>query len=285
MVSALPQNVSYKEIMAKLVCSLESCDCMLHRCPQCPGTDNLKSYLELIFDQADTDFDDTLQYKQWIHDEQTTLQSVSSTIQSFIDSLCSSADKATDHQFIAKSQASYLRSCKDNLRPNESALILLDFAENYSLVCQDAVQGFHWETSQATLHPFVVYYREEVGGELKSLSVCIISDDREHVTGTVHAFQKAMLEKVKLHLPQVKNIIYFSDGAAGQYKNCKNFINLCFHEKDFGVKAEWNFFATSHGKSPCDGVGGTVKRLVARASLQATTSDHILTPLEMYTWC
>lgn len=147
------------------------------------------------------------------------------------------------------------------------------------------MQGFHWETSQATLHPFVVYYREEVGGELKSLSVCIISDDREHVTGTVHAFQKAMLEKVKLHLPQLKNIIYFSDGAAGQYKNCKNFINLCFHEKDFGVKAEWNFFATSHGKSPCDGVGGTVKRLVARASLQATTSDHILTPLEMYTWC
>ena len=28
------------------------------------------------------------------------------------------------------------------------------------------------------------------------------------------------------------------------------------------------FFATSHGKSPCDGIGGTIKHLVARASLQ-----------------
>ena len=31
-------------------------------------------------------------------------------------------------------------------------------------------------------------------------------------------------------------------------------------------------------KSPCDGVGGTVKREVARASLQATTTGFLLTP-------
>lgn len=30
--------------------------------------------------------------------------------------------------------------------------------------------------------------------------------------------------------------------------------------------AEWNFFATSHGKSACNGVVGTVKQLAARAS-------------------
>ena len=40
------------------------------------------------------------------------------------------------------------------------------------------------------------------------------------------------------------------------------------HEADFGVPAEWHFSATSHGKGACDGVGGTVKRLAARASLQ-----------------
>ena len=31
--------------------------------------------------------------------------------------------------------------------------------------------------------------------------------------------------------------------------------------------AEWNFFATSHGKSLCDDIGGTVKSLVANSSL------------------
>ena len=53
-------------------------------------------------------------------------------------------------------------------------------------------------------------------------------------------------------------MIYFSDGCAGQYKNCKNFINLCHHLEDFGIPAEWHFFATSHGKGPCDGLGGVV---------------------------
>ena len=55
------------------------------------------------------------------------------------------------------------------------------------------------------------------------------------------------------------------------------FVASCYHVECI--------FQYNNGKSPCDGVGGTVKHLVARASLQATTSDHILTPLDMYTWC
>ena len=41
-----------------------------------------------------------------------------------------------------------------------SAIVLFDFAENYSFVIQDEVQGFHWNNLQATLHPIVLYYRE-----------------------------------------------------------------------------------------------------------------------------
>ena len=40
----------------------------------------------------------------------------------------------------------------------------------------------------------------------------------------------------------------------------------------------------SHGKSPCDRIGGTVKRLVTRASLQATTEGQILTAEQMFHW-
>ena len=73
---------------------------------------------------------------------------------------------------------------------------------------------------------------------------------------------------IKTNLPQIKNIEYFLYWCAGQYKNCKNILNLCFHHEDFDLSAKWNFFATSHGKQPCDGVGGTVKRLATQASLQ-----------------
>ena len=68
-------------------------------------------------------------------------------------------------------------------------------------------------------------------------------------------------------------------------KNRKHFYNLCFHASDFPVDCEWNFFATSHGKSPCDGTRGTVKRVTARASLQKTTSGHILTAEQMFKFC
>ena len=45
------------------------------------------------------------------------------------------------------------------------------------------------------------------------------------------------------------------------------------------------FFATSHGKSECDVIGGTVKREAARTSLRATTTGHILTPQQIFESC
>ena len=57
------------------------------------------------------------------------------------------------------------------------------------------------------------------------------------------------------------------------------------HHQDFGLAAEWNFFATSHGKSACDGIGGTVKRLVTKASLQRPYNDQILTSEAIMDFC
>ena len=84
---------------------------------------------------------------------------------------------------------------------------------------------------------------------------------------------------------EIETIHYFSDGCADQYKNCKNFINICHHEQDFAMKCTWSFFATSHGKSPCDGIGGTVKTLTSIVSLHRTTNNHILTASAMFDFC
>jgi hypothetical protein len=50
------------------------------------------------------------------------------------------------------------------------------------------------------------------------------------------------------------------------------------------LAAEWHFFATSNGKSTCDGVGGTLKRLAAKASLHRPYNDQIMTPYQLYEW-
>ena len=73
-------------------------------------------------------------------------------------------------------------------------------------------------------------------------------------------------------------LIYFSDGCAGQYKNYKSFLNLMNHWDDLRLNAEWNFFATSHGKNACDDVGEIVKKLAAHVNLQCPKDKQILTP-------
>lgn len=49
------------------------------------------------------------------------------------------------------------------------------------------------------------------------------------------------------------------------------------------MKAEWHFFATSHGKGPCDGLAGAMKRHAARESLQRVKDEEIITtPYKFY---
>lgn len=61
------------------------------------------------------------------------------------------------------------------------------------------------------------------------------------------------------------------------------FKNLTLHEKDFGgIQAEWHFFPTSHGKGPCDGIGGAIKRVAKEASIK---SEWLIKDAkEFYNW-
>lgn len=127
----------------------------------------------------------------------------------------------------------------------------------------------------------VIYYKEE--GELKHSSIAILSDNLKHDTIAVHECQKIIVNYLKTNFTPSK-IFYCTDGAAQHFKNKYNFKNLLFHESDFGIPAEWHFHATAHGKGPCDGIGGNLKRLAARASLQVSAENHILTPEALYQW-
>ena len=62
--------------------------------------------------------------------------------------------------------------------------------------------------------------------------------------------------------------------SSTQYKNFKNLTNLIFHQNDFHIQAECNFFSTWHGKDACNRVGGTIKRPAAHASLQHPFSNQ-----------
>ena len=145
----------------------------------------------------------------------------------------------TGHSYISKCQSRYLKKLKSEI-DTSTVLFLGDFAENYLFVIQDEIQGFCWNNSQCTIHPVVTYYQEN--DELKNISYCVISDDRKHNVALVYEAQKSILADLKCKLPGLSTIICFTDKCAGQYKNPKNFYNLCQHKSDFGLNARWVFF-------------------------------------------
>lgn len=166
------------------------------------------------------------------------------------------------------------------------ALVVADFSENYACSLQYSVQGVYWNNSQVTVHPFACYYRlsNESESNVVPLSLIVISDNLTHNTTAVYCFQEVLTSFLKEKIPNISKIIYFSDGAVAQYKNRCNLVNLLHHEEDFQIKAEWHFFATSHGRGPSDGLGGTIKRLASRSNLQLPTEQQIETPEDMCKW-
>ena len=151
----------------------------------------------------------------------------------------------------------------------------LETSQRTTSIIQDEIQSFHWSKEYCTLHPLVIYYKD-ADGNLQNYSLSFISDDNAHDTSFVHKIQALLVEFLKQRLPNVTKIYYVSDGCGGHYKNFKNFLNLCSHKEEFSIEAEWIFFATSHGKSPCDGIGGAVKRHAAKRSLQRPLNNQIL---------
>jgi len=85
-----------------------------------------------------------------------------------------------------------------------------------------------------------------------------------HDVVMAYEIQKHIILKIKSKLTNISKVEYYFDGCAGQYKNQKKIFQLV--PTDFGIEAKWMFFATSHGKQPCNGIGGTVKCLTAKAS-------------------
>ena len=95
----------------------------------------------------------------------------------------------------------------------------MDFSENYSFIIQKSVQAFYYNNSQATVHPFCIYYKTKESKDIQNLNFCIISDCKDHYAYKVNAFTAKLMTIIKEEFKWIKKIIYFSDGAPQQYKN------------------------------------------------------------------
>ena len=169
-------------------------------------------------------------YRKWNTTDRAENTLIKASPPNFVHNFIINLKKFKSHNFVAKVQSNYLRHLKTHIK-QEELIVQCNYSENYSFVIQDAIQSYHWSYSQATIHPFVIYYRtadDTVGSISLIISEYLVHDTAEKID---------CLSETEIP-PAQKNIL-FSDGAAAQYKNKKNFVNILHHEEDFAVQAEW----------------------------------------------
>lgn len=96
-------------------------------------------------------------------------------------------------------------------------------------------------------------------------SMMFITEDKKHDSHAVHHFVGLANTYLKDKGIEINREIHFSDGAPGQIKSKTPFADVSKSTEDYGFPVEKHFFGTRHGKGPCDGEFGVVKRSVSNS--------------------
>jgi len=180
-----------------------------------------------------------------------------------------------EHVYYMNKQAAQFQQMKANMEKNR-AVMQVDFSENYTITYQDEVQSAHWNAQQVSLYTVVAWAAEEVA------SYAVISNYMNHDKYAVAYFNGLLIRDLKKRFPTLETIDIFSDGAAQHFKQKYTMCNMSLNEFEHGVRTNWHFFATAHGKGAVDGIGGQVKRVVWNA---VKARQAIVTDAESFAKC
>ena len=191
-----------------------------------------------------------------------------------------------DHTEKIRNQYLNIQELKNTLKVGE-IIVYMDFAENYLLKSSvEAVQSAYWNPNYTTIHPVCVYYRTEEGGELKHQSFAYISKVLSHNTAfAITCIKSLLLAEIPAKLGpdfKITRVHYVSDSPTSQYRNRNIAYFISAHKAIFGFDAAWHYFEVGHGKSVCDGIGGSMKRQADQAVKHGNMT--ITSPREFYNY-
>lgn len=168
------------------------------------------------------------------------------------------------HTERVHTQYTEILKLKEHLVPMTEATIQMDYSENYSCTFNEEISQVFYDKMQVTLHPMVVHWRNE-NAELVHKSYCGISEERAHTVPTTFTFIKQLIPAIKNLIPDLKIVHYITDSPSSQYRNRTMVAVMAHHPSIFGVLASYQWLETGHGKGPCDGIGGTIKKMAETA--------------------
>ena len=109
MSACLGHEVTYHTLIQKLVCEETNKTCMLHRCNNCPGEAGLLAFLETLM-APELEAEESIQFKQWVHTDRTSLITQEETCSNFIDTLIAKTDELSETSFSSSISGSFFES-------------------------------------------------------------------------------------------------------------------------------------------------------------------------------
>ena len=94
------------------------------------------------------------------------------------------------HLFNAKWQQDQLTAAKDKIK-SASAVVIMDYAENYVCSSQDEIQSAHWVNPAVTIHPMMAFINSSStqGTTTINESLIFITPDLKHDADGVEQFR------------------------------------------------------------------------------------------------
>ena len=259
--------------------------CIQRLCEKC-GTNKLDKVNELAVMK---DHKGPAEWKKWTRvskeengkkTSKMVLMRKEGTVEELVEELKMEAEGLSQHLFTANWQSrEFLQISKSP--PHGSAVMVMDFAENYGCRYQDEVQAVHWGHDSATIHPIVAYYKCPECTATVTDSLIMITQDNVHDYHAVRQFSALAVDHIKEKGENINRIICFSDGAGCQYKSRGPFLDISYGKLDFNLSAfQHEYFGSRHGKGPSDGESGVIKRLATDAVMSG--SEIISNAKELY---
>ena len=212
--------------------------------------------------------DEEVKYISWLRSDveyngktikKVKLCDVKQKKEEFIQDFMTAMPEFRNHCQRITAQYTQVRVLKESLLPEREITVQMDYSENWSSKFQDEISSVYYDKSQISLHPMVVHSKT-AEGKLVAQSYVGVSSEGNHTAPTTYAFVTALIKEVKGHFPSLTTIHFITDSPSSQYRNRTIIALIAKFPAIFGLKASWSWLEAGHGKGPCDGVGGSVKK-------------------------
>ncbi|CAF1298029.1 unnamed protein product [Rotaria magnacalcarata] len=123
------------------------------------------------------------------------------------------------HVFIKRAQSSLFEELKEST-DDRKILLQVDYVENFAMDQQDAIQSTYWNTKMLSI------FTAHAWCGVNNYSCALVSDNVTHDKYCVTVCLNNIITKLKQYLPDLEEIVFFSEGAASQFKQRYLFQNM-----------------------------------------------------------